>query len=137
MIDKDIRHLKLMNGEEVISFVKEDENNFILEMPLKMHNVLNNENQAFFFTKWQPLSADDFCSIDRNNILSDVMVHETVKVRYIQLCLEYRQESAKEPLDWMESSESYSSSSEDYNEHDEFIDDMLDYEMGSDTEVYH
>lgn len=89
----DIRHFKLVSGEEIISNVLgKDNSEYILEMPLKMHIVINARGQQFFFTKWQPLTDTEICSIFSSHIISYTVVKDEIKKKYNMLCEEYRLE---------------------------------------------
>ena len=86
--DINIRHFKLVSGEEVISYVGSDskEDTLIhLERPLQIHRM---GMGSFFFSKWHPFSKKDECVVNPNQIVSHSECADMVKERYIKICLD-------------------------------------------------
>ena len=102
MLDElDVRHFKFVSGEEIVSCViNRNKDEYIIQMPLKIHVSTDNTKQHFFFTKWMPLANSDVCTINTTNIISQSSVAEDMKYRYLNICNEYKSESDDKP-DWM------------------------------------
>ena len=90
--DINIRHLKLVSGEEVISYVNENSENeiIILERPLQIHRM---GIGGFFFSKWYPFSKKDEAIVNPKQIVSHSEVANDIKEKYIKICLEISKES--------------------------------------------
>ena len=104
MLDElDVRHFKFISGEEIVSCViSQNKEEYILQMPLKVHVTVEQTRQHFFFTKWMPLSKSDVCTINLANVVSQSSVAEDMKYRYVSICNEYKTESSVNEIpDWM------------------------------------
>jgi len=90
--DINIRHLKLVSGEEVISYVNDSSENelIILERPLQIHRM---GVGGFFFSKWYPFAKKDEAIVNPRQIVSHSEVANDVKEKYIKICLEISKES--------------------------------------------
>jgi len=92
--DINIRHFKLVSGDEVISYVtdvkNEKESLLTLERPLQIHRM---GMGSFFFSKWHPFSKKDECVVNPSQIVSHSECADAVKERYIQICLDISKES--------------------------------------------
>lgn len=109
-----IRHFKLASGEELIAYVRgEDDHMIVLESPMELHSSMGESSQAFMFTKWMPLSKTDMCSLNPMHIVSHVECDNDIKERYVRMCINMREE--------------------DSERHD--LEDALSYEEPSDTEL--
>lgn len=98
-MSKDIRHLKLVNGEEIISTVLTCDDQFVLEMPLKIHSEISQYGQTFFFTKWQPMAEDTICNVSIYNVITDMQIKDYLKDRYIELCEAMNNQNEPNPFD--------------------------------------
>jgi hypothetical protein len=97
----DVRHFKFVSGEEIVSCViSRNKDEYIIQMPLKIHVSTDNTKQHFFFTKWMPLADSDVCTINTTNIISQSSVADDMKYRYLTICNEYKSESDNKP-DWL------------------------------------
>ena len=93
--DVNIRHFKLVNGEEVISYVGSDksEDTLIhLERPLQIHRM---GMGSFFFSKWHPFSKTDDCVVNPNQVVSHSECADIVKERYIKICLDISKDKSE------------------------------------------
>jgi hypothetical protein len=80
-----IRHFKLMNGEEIIGLVAiKNDDNFIIERPVKLNpSVLG----GIQFVAWFPFSEAKQFKVFKNNIIQHVPIAETIKDTYVNFAL--------------------------------------------------
>jgi len=85
MQELNIRHFKLMNGDDIIGLVAvKNDDNFIVERPVRVQaNVLG----GFQFTPWFPFSDSKQFKILKSNIIQHVSIAEEVKENYVQFAL--------------------------------------------------
>ena len=85
MQELNIRHFKLMNGDDIIGLVAvKNDDNFIVERPVSIHaNLLG----GFQFTPWFPFSESKQFKIMKSNIIQHVPIAEDVKENYVQFAL--------------------------------------------------
>ena len=81
MEELNIRHFKLMNGDDIIGLVAvKNDDNFIIERPVSIHaNLLG----GFQFTPWFPFSDSKQFKIMKSNIIQHVPIAEEVKTSYV------------------------------------------------------
>ena len=86
--DVNIRHFKLASGEELIAYVRgEEEHMIVLESPMELHIQTRDQSQAFMFTKWMPLAKTDMCTLNPMHIVSHVECDNDIKERYVRMCI--------------------------------------------------
>lgn len=104
--DLDIRHIRLSSGAEIIAMIgslsdhlapntemtEEDETLLCLENPLQVHASITQKGQSFFFTRWLPLSKHDVCLISVMHIVTIVECSDSIKEKYVDATLAYREE---------------------------------------------
>ena len=93
--DVNIRHFKLVSGEEVISYVGTETSGdtlIHLERPLQIHRM---GMGSFFFSKWHPFSKKDECVVNPNQIVSHSECADVVKERYIKICLDISKDKSE------------------------------------------
>ena len=80
-----IRHFKLMNGEEIIGLlaVKNDDN-FIIERPVRLNPGLMGGIQ---FTAWFPFSEAKQFRVLKSSIIQHVPIAESIKDTYVNFAL--------------------------------------------------
>lgn len=80
-----IRHFKLMNGEEIIGLlaVKNDDN-FIIERPVRLNPGLMGGIQ---FVAWFPFSEAKQFKVLKSSIIQHVPIAESIKDTYVQFAL--------------------------------------------------
>lgn len=80
-----IRHFKLMNGEEIIGLVAvKNDHNYIIERPVKIHpNLLG----GIQFSAWFPFSDDKQFKVLKSNIIQHVPIAESIKDMYVNFAL--------------------------------------------------
>jgi len=80
-----IRHFKLLNGEEIIALcsVKNDDS-YIIERPLV---ITSNLIGGFQFTPWFPFSENKAFKVLKKTIMSHVQVADDVKEAYVDFAL--------------------------------------------------
>lgn len=91
--DVNIRHFKLASGEELVAYVRgEDDHMIVLESPMELHMSMRDQSQAFLFTKWQPLAKTEICSLNPMHIVSHVECDNDIKERYVRMCINMNEE---------------------------------------------
>ena len=80
-----IRHFKLMNGEEIIGLVAiKNNDNYIIERPVRLNPSMLGGIQ---FSAWFPFSDAKQFKIRMSDIIQHVPVAETIKETYVQFAL--------------------------------------------------
>ena len=80
-----IRHFKLMNGEEIIGLVAiKNNDNYIIERPVRLNPSMLGGIQ---FQAWFPFSDAKQFKIRMSDIIQHVPVAETIKETYVQFAL--------------------------------------------------
>lgn len=106
--DVNIRHLKLSTGEELIAIVLDQEemeesdrsnNLMVLQRPMKIRTVEQEQSISFLFYEWQPLSKSDVCYVNPIHIVSHVECDNSVKGQYINVCVNGDPQPPSEPMD--------------------------------------
>ncbi len=89
----DIRHFKMINGDEVLALVNQNnDSNMLLERPVKVnHNMLG----GFTLSPWFPFSKASIFRIMKNRIIASVKIDEKVQQNYINFVLQKQQPEAK------------------------------------------
>ena len=85
MQELNIRHFKLMNGDDIIGLVAvKNDDNYIIERPVSINaNLLG----GFQFSPWFPFSDSKQFKIMKSNIIQHVPIAEDVKENYVQFAL--------------------------------------------------
>jgi hypothetical protein len=85
MDELNIRHFKLLNGEDIVGLVAvKNDDNFIVERPVSVNtNLLG----GFQFSPWFPFSEAKQFKILKANIIQHVPVANEVKNTYVQFAL--------------------------------------------------
>ena len=80
-----IRHFKLMNGEEIIGLVAvKNKDSYIVERPVRLNPSMLGGIQ---FSAWFPFSDAKQFKIRMSDIIQHVPVAETIKETYVQFAL--------------------------------------------------
>ena len=80
-----IRHFKLMNGEEIIGLLAiTNDDNFIIERPVRLNAGLMGGIQ---FTAWFPFSESKQFKVLKSSILQHVPIAESIKDTYVNFAL--------------------------------------------------
>lgn len=80
-----IRHFKLMNGEEIIGLVAvTNDDNFIIERPVRLNPGMLGGVQ---FSAWFPFSDMKSFKVLKSSIIQHVPIAETIKETYVQFAL--------------------------------------------------
>jgi len=80
-----IRHFKLMNGEEIIGLLAiKNDNNYIIERPVRIHPSLLGGVQ---FSAWFPFSESKQFKVLKSSIIQHVPIAESIKDTYVQFAL--------------------------------------------------
>ena len=84
MKDLNIKHLKLINGEEIISLVNQSiGDDLILEFPLLLNSIYDNNTNTYYFTKYMNLTNDSLIHMNVRNIIAYSSVTDDIKRKYI------------------------------------------------------
>lgn len=86
-LPRDIRQIKLTNGEEIITeVVGEDREEFLIRNPLLVHRekiqLGNIAREANMFTRWMSLADMDEFIISKSHILVEALVNDAVAIYY-------------------------------------------------------
>ena len=86
-LPRDIRQIKLTNGEEILTeVVGEDREEFLIRNPLLVHRekvqLGNISREANLFTRWMSLADNDEYIISKNHILVEALVNDAVAIYY-------------------------------------------------------
>jgi len=96
--DLPIKHIRLVNGDQIVSYIQKlEDDTVLLEQPLQLHIVNKHElnSYSFYFTRYMPLSADSAVHLNPVNIVTYSDVTEDVMERYIASALEASNETTK------------------------------------------
>mgnify|MGYP001103417707 FL=1 len=84
-----IRHFKLMNGEEIIGLLAHsNEDNLIIERPVRLHPSLLGGTQ---FSSWFPFSESKQFKVLKTAIIQHVPIAESIKDTYVNFALKMDQ----------------------------------------------
>ena len=89
--DLNVKYFKLMNGESIISYVRNDLNNLddgavvYLEEPMKVSMDHNNQYQL---SSWLPFSSEIVHKLDVYNIVMEASIDDDIKAHYLKIILE-------------------------------------------------
>lgn len=92
--DLPIKHIRLVNGDQIVSYVQRlEDDSVILEQPLQLHPVMStNERESktytFYFTRYMPLTDNRIVHLNPVNIVTYSDVTDDVMERYISSALE-------------------------------------------------
>jgi hypothetical protein len=92
--DLPIKHIRLVNGDQIVSYVQHlEDDTVILEQPLQLHPVMStNERESktytFYFTRYMPLTDNRIVHLNPVNIVTYSDVTDDVMERYISSALE-------------------------------------------------
>jgi len=98
MISRDIRQLKLTNGEEILTeVVGEDREEVLIRGPLKVYRerveLGTIAREANMFTRWMGFSDEDEHIIAKTNILAMALVNDAVAMYYTKMMVNVEQDS--------------------------------------------
>jgi|TARA_R100000081_G_C4757547_1_gene137968 hypothetical protein len=89
----DIRHFKMINGDEVLALVNQNnDTNMLVERPVVVNaNMLG----GYTLAPWFPFSKASLFRIMKNRIIASVKIDEKVQQNYINFVLQKEQPEAK------------------------------------------
>jgi hypothetical protein len=97
-----IRHFKLMSGDEILGLVRAQEEDYIvLEQPLQMHiTSMTPERESYYFSEYMPLGeADGPTIVYVHGIVAQSEAKDEFKEQYIRTCLQMREVLPADELD--------------------------------------
>ena len=124
-----IRHFKLMSGEEIIGLVTQgydntDPSTIVIERPFK---IVTNMLGGIHFTPWFPFSKQKLYSLNKNTIVHDVRLDEDVAQEYIKIATSEAPSVKKVSM---------KSTDDMYEEMEEMIEDFDDEIQASDKTIH-
>ena len=90
MEDKlDIRHIKMINGDEILALINQNNaDNYLIERPVLVNqNMLGN----YSLTPWFPFTKSSLFKIFKNRIIASTKIDESVQQNYINFVLSKNQ----------------------------------------------
>jgi hypothetical protein len=84
-MDMPVLYLKLSSGEEVISFVEETEDSFILYTPLQIHSMNTPRGTSVQFSHWAQFTEDDVFEIRKSHIVLDAIPKQDILEYYSEV----------------------------------------------------
>ena len=102
MISRDIRQIKLTNGEEILTeVVGEDREEVLIRGPLKVHRervaLGDIAREANMFTRWMGFCDEDEYILAKTNILAEGLVNDAVALYYNKMMINTEQDKL-EPI---------------------------------------
>ena len=83
-----VRHFKLVNGDEIVALVSVKNNdNWILERPV---TVSSNILGAYQFAPWFPFSEAKLFKVLKHHVIQHVPISDDVKESYVKLALQMK-----------------------------------------------
>jgi len=92
-----IVHFRLVDGEELISFVEgsTETGNIYLSNPMRLNIIAEkNDHITYYFSRYCPFSIKDEVCINSTNIISYTPVTEAIEERYVQAVLRYKEQKS-------------------------------------------
>ena len=96
-VPRDIRQIKLMTGEEILTeVVGEDHVEFLIRNPLKIHKermILKGvPREANYFTRWMGLADNPELIISKTHIVAEAIVDDNVAAYYNKMMANIEQD---------------------------------------------
>tara|TARA_B110000908_G_C10222761_1_gene436245 strand:- start:928 stop:1305 length:378 start_codon:yes stop_codon:yes gene_type:complete len=88
MEDINIRHFKMINGDDVLAFIQHNnDNTYMVETPVLVEfNMMG----GFQFTPWFPFSDQRAYKLDKSQIVGESNVVQSIKESYIKFAMTKR-----------------------------------------------
>tara|TARA_B100001093_G_scaffold365625_1_gene350428 strand:+ start:244 stop:648 length:405 start_codon:yes stop_codon:yes gene_type:complete len=88
-----IRHFKLINGDQIIAAVNsKNKDNWFLGTPVQVSNALLG---GFSFSPWFPFSTEDNYKVKFHNVIQSTLVDNDIKEAYIKFVLQLKENPPK------------------------------------------
>ena len=106
--DIDIRHFKLMNGDEIVVLVRgHDEIQVFIEFPLLLNIMsLSPDKEQYYYTEWMPMAGDQLIKVHFGSIVAQSKCVDSFKEQYIRTALRLK-ESPTQVFDSSEMDEDF------------------------------
>ena len=97
MEDTQVRHFKLINGEQIIAAVNsKNQDNWYLGLPVQVNaGILN----GFTFAPWFPFSTEENFKIKFSNVLQSTKVDQEIKEAYVKFVLSLKDNPPKPKME--------------------------------------
>jgi hypothetical protein len=82
-----IKLFKLMNGESIISYTHNLDNEFCIGLEEPMSVKINSDSE-FVLSPWMPFTVEEVHVLDNTNIVMDSIVDNDMKAQYMQIVLD-------------------------------------------------
>lgn len=100
-MNEKILHLRLINGEELISkVIDSNDQHFVLESPLVVEEVADDYGKFLVLLRYLPYAQNKQCEIDRRHVLVTTELHPEME-KYYFLSLRTNQRSEQKTLDYI------------------------------------
>ena len=87
MKDLNIRHFKLVSGDDLLALtINEAEDHIVIERPIIMHPA--GGTSSYQFSVWFPFSTQSVFKLKRINIIEHSLVDDDIKKTYIEYALQ-------------------------------------------------
>ena len=116
-----IRHFKLVSGDEILALVNTIEDNYCLvEQPLSLNVMhISEGKESYYFSEYMPLvKRDGPIILHMNSIVAHCEADDEFKEQYVRTCLKFRADPT-------------------VNEIDEGLEDDTEYDIEPTTKTYH
>jgi|SaaInlV_110m_DNA_1040235.scaffolds.fasta_scaffold00098_54 hypothetical protein len=99
-LEVDIRHIKLVTGEEVISLVLEvtEGGVMVLSSPLQLHIIKKEDIYGYTFSPFMPLGVDGEVLVLVSNIVAFTYVTDDIRDEYINASETHNEETSIDEL---------------------------------------
>ena len=88
-----IRHFKLINGDQIIAAVNsKNKDNWFLGTPVQVSNALLG---GFSFSPWFPFSTEENYKVKFHNVIQSTLVDNDIKEAYIKFVLQLKENPPK------------------------------------------
>ena len=88
-----VRYFKLMNGESIISYVRDDIDSIEPVIHLEEPMVVSMDpSKQFTLSKWLPFSDNVVHKLDVYNVIMETNVSDDVKAHYLKIILDEQDE---------------------------------------------
>lgn len=99
--DLNIRHFKLVSGDDVIGLVaglEKDTGSIYLEYPVKLDYIKHDNTMNYIMSDYIPTSKKNIIMFNPNTIVAQSDVVDLVKKEYIQYCINEQPETLNDDI---------------------------------------
>ena len=88
--DLNIRHIKLVSGEEILALVSKVDSRrhlVLVERPLAISCITMTSKESYYLSDWMPVSKEKLTAISATHIVAQAEVTDVAKEAYVRYCL--------------------------------------------------